>query len=158
LRIVNASPLILLTKIGRIDLLDAEDVDVVVPMPVLQQVANLGPADPAVRAIHDAGWSVVMPSSPVPESLSRWKLDPGEESVLTVALQSPGCEVVIDDRAGRRCAEAHGIPLLGTVGLVILAKRLGRITEARPIIEDLRRVGLYVKDNVIADALKQAGE
>jgi len=24
--------------------------------------------------------------------------------------------------------------------------------------EDLRRVGLYVKDNVIADALKQAGE
>jgi predicted nucleic acid-binding protein len=48
--------------------------------------------------------------------------------------------------------------LLKTVGLVILAKRLGRIAAARPIIEDLRRVGLYVKDNVIADALKQAGE
>jgi hypothetical protein len=30
--------------------------------------------------------------------------------------------------------------------------------EARPIIEDLRRVGLYVKDTVIADALRQAGE
>ncbi len=63
-----------------------------------------------------------------------------------------------DDRAGRRCAEAHGIPLLGTVGLVTLAKRLGRIAEARPIIEELRRVGLFVKDDVIADALKQAGE
>jgi predicted nucleic acid-binding protein len=73
-------------------------------------------------------------------------------------LQLPGCEVVIDDRAGRRCADAHGISLLKTVGLVILAKRLGRIAAARPIIEDLRRVGLYVKDNVIADALKQAGE
>jgi predicted HTH domain antitoxin len=82
--------------------------------------------------------------------LSRWE--------FIQALQSPGCELVIDDRAGRRCAEAHGIPVLDTVGLVILAKRLGRITEARPIIEDLRRVGLYVKDNVIADALKQAGE
>jgi hypothetical protein len=56
MRIVNASPLILLTKIGRIDLLDAEDVDVVVPMPVLQEVSNLDPADPAVRAIDDAGW------------------------------------------------------------------------------------------------------
>jgi predicted nucleic acid-binding protein len=158
-RIVNASPLILLAKIGRIDLLDAEDVDVVVPVPVLLEVSNAAdPADPIVRAVHDAGWSVVMPSLPVPESLSRWKLDPGEESVLTVALQSPGCEVVIDDRAGRRCADAHGISLLGTVGLVILAKRLGRIAAAKPIIEDLRRVGLYVKDNVIADALKQAGE
>jgi predicted nucleic acid-binding protein len=157
-RIVNASPLILLSKIGRIDLLDAENVEVIVPMPVLQEVSHLGPADPAVRAIHDAGWSVVMPSSPIPESLSQWSLDPGEETVLTVALQDPGCEVVIDDRAGRRCAEAHGIPLLGTVGLVILAKRIGRIVEARPIIEDLRRVGLYVKDSVIANALKQAGE
>jgi predicted nucleic acid-binding protein len=37
-RIVNASPLILLTKIGRIELLDAEDVEVVVPAPVLQNV------------------------------------------------------------------------------------------------------------------------
>jgi predicted nucleic acid-binding protein len=157
-RIVNASPLILLTKIGRIELLEAEDVDVVVPIPVLREVSDLDPTDPAVRAVHDAGRSVVMPSLPVPESLSRWKLDPGEESVLTVALESPGCEVVIDDRAGRRCADAHGISLLGTVGLVILAKRLGRIAAARPIIEDLRRVGLYVKDNVIADALKQAGE
>jgi predicted nucleic acid-binding protein len=73
-------------------------------------------------------------------------------------VTKPGREVVIDDRAGRRCAEAHGIPLLGTVGLVILAKRLGRITAARPIIDEIRRVGLYVTDNVIADALKQAGE
>jgi len=59
LRIVNASPLILLTKVGRIDLLNAEGVDVVVPMPVLQEVSSLDPNDPVVRAIDDAGWSVV---------------------------------------------------------------------------------------------------
>ncbi|MGZ3318226.1 MAG: DUF3368 domain-containing protein, partial [Isosphaeraceae bacterium] len=116
LRIVNASPLILLTKVGRIDLLNAEGVDVVVPMPVLQEVSSLDPSDPVVRAIDDAGWSVVMPPALVPASVSTWKLDPGEESVLSVALQNPGCEVVIDDLAGRRCAVAHGIRLLGTIG------------------------------------------
>jgi len=82
LRIVNASPLILLTKVGRIDLLNAEGVDVVVPMPVLQEVSSLDPSDPVVRAIDDAGWSVVMPPALVPASVSTWKLDPGEESVL----------------------------------------------------------------------------
>jgi predicted nucleic acid-binding protein len=41
---------------------------------------------------------------------------------------------------------------------VILAKRVGRIPEARPMIEDLRRAGLYVNDQVIADALRRAGE
>ena len=140
-------------------MLNSEGVDVVVPTPVLQEVSPdlADPSDPIVQAIEGAGWSVA-PLSPVPASLNRWKLDPGEESVLAVALQNPGCEVVIDDRAGRRCAEAHGITLLGTVGLVILAKRLGRIAEAKPIIEDLRRAGLYVADLVIADALKRAGE
>ena len=87
-----------------------------------------------------------------------WKLDRGEESVLTLALGSPGCEVVIDDLAGRKCAQAHGIPLLGTLGVVILAKRVGRITAARPVIEELRRAGLYVSEEVIAKALKPAGE
>jgi predicted nucleic acid-binding protein len=158
-RVVNASPLILLSKIGRIELLNAEDVDVIVPVPVLEEVCPdlANAADPVVQAIGGAGWSVV-PLSPVAESLSRWKLDPGEESVITIARHNPGSEVVIDDRAARRCAEAHGIAFLGTLGVVILAKRLGRIVEARPIIEDLRRAGLFVTDPVIADALKQAGE
>jgi predicted nucleic acid-binding protein len=157
-RIVNASPLILLTKIGRIDLLHAEGVDVVIPMAVLQEVSYLDPSDPVVRAIHDAGWQVAMVSDPVPASVARWKLDAGEEAVLTLALSSSDCEVVIDDLAGRRCAEAHGIPLMGTLGVVILAKRIGRIAAARPVIEDLRRAGLRVSDDVIANALKQAGE
>jgi predicted nucleic acid-binding protein len=157
-RIVNASPLILLTKIGRIDLLHAEGVDVVIPMAVLQEVSYLDPSDPVVRAIHDAGWQVAMVSDPVPASVARWKLDAGEEAVLALALASSDCEVVIDDLAGRRCAEAHGIPLMGTLGVVILAKRIGRIAAARPVIEDLRRAGLRVSDDVIANALKQAGE
>jgi predicted nucleic acid-binding protein len=158
-RIVNASPLILLAKIGRIDLLNSQDVDVVVPLPVLHEVVpDLdNHADPVVQAIGGPGWRIVHGAA-VPETLNRWKLDRGEESVLAIALANPGCEVVIDDRAGRRCAEAHGIMLLGTVGLVILAKRLGRIAEVRPIIEDLRRAGLYVTDALIADALGRPGE
>ena len=160
MRIVNASPLIFLTKIGRIELLNAEGVDVVVPMPVPEEVStNLGdPTDPMVQMIDDAGWRIVTPPVPVVASVSRWKLDRGEESVLTVALERPDCEVVIDDLAARRCAKEHGIPLLGTIGVVILAKRTGRIVEARPVIDELRRVGLWVTDDVVADALRLAGE
>ena len=127
-------------------------------MAVLQEVSCLDPSDPVVRAIHDAGWQVEMVSDPVPDSVSRWNLDPGEEAVLTLALGSTDCEVVLDDLAGRRCAEAHGIPLIGTLGLVILAKRIGRIAEARPVIEELRRAGLRASDDVIANALRRANE
>lgn len=155
---MNASPLILLSKIGQIDLLRTEGVDVVIPATVLDEVSRRGHDDPAVRAIRGAGWEVAAPVVPVPESVGRWKLDAGEEAVLSLAVRSPGCEVVIDDRAGRSCAEAHGLALIGTLGIVILARRIGRIAEARPLILELRRAGLRVSDDVIATALKRAGE
>ena len=50
----------------------------------------------------------------------------GEESVLSVALQNPGCEVVIDDlQAGD--VLSHGISLLGSAG----PREIGEIVEAR---------------------------
>ena len=41
----------------------------------------------------------------------------GESTVLAWALAHPGARAIIDDLHGRRCAEALGIPLRGTVGL-----------------------------------------
>jgi hypothetical protein len=71
-------------------------------MAVLQEVSSpADPSDPVARAIHDAGWQVAMVSDPVPDSVSRWNLDPGEEAVLTLALGTSDCEVVLDDLAGR---------------------------------------------------------
>ena len=110
------------------------------------------PGDPCRRLAGRGG------HGPGPRLGVSWKLDAGEEAVLTLALGSPDCEVVIDDLAGRRCAAAHGIPLIGTLGMVILAKRIGRIAAARPVIEELRRAGLRVSEEVIANALKPEGE
>jgi predicted nucleic acid-binding protein len=97
-------------------------------------------------------------TDPVPASVSRWRLDAGEEAVLTLALTCTDCEVVLDDLAGRRCAAPHGVPLIGTLGIVILAKRIGRIAAARPVIEELHRAGLRASEAVIEDALKRANE
>lgn len=65
---------------------------------------------------------------------------------------------VIDDLAGRRCAEAMGLPLRGTVGLVLAAKQAGRIAAARPLLENLRTNGMYLSDAVLNRALRWVGE
>lgn len=78
--------------------------------------------------------------------------------MLAAAYNAPGCGVVIDDLAARRCAEALGIPLRGTLGLVLSAKRAGRITSARLVLEHLRDVGMYLSDNVLDRVLRQVGE
>jgi len=73
----------------------------------------------------------------VPELIQSWDLGAGESSVLTWAYANPGTEVIIDDLAARRCAAVLGIPVQGTLGLVLTAKQRGKIPAARPVLAQL---------------------
>nr|WP_267871621.1 DUF3368 domain-containing protein [Nostoc sp. CHAB 5715] len=64
----------------------------------------------------------------------------------------------MDDLAARRCAAVLGIPVRGTLGIVLTAKQRGKITMARPIIENLRSSGMYLSDRAINQALALVDE
>ena len=55
-RVVNASPLIFLTKVGLLEVLREPSVPVLVPDVVLAEVGGLDPNDPAVRAVEQSQW------------------------------------------------------------------------------------------------------
>jgi predicted nucleic acid-binding protein len=78
--------------------------------------------------------------------------------VLAWALAHAGARAVIDDLQGRRCAESLGIPLRGTVGLVLRARRSGAIVSVRHALDRLRTGGMYLSDRIVAEVLKEAGE
>jgi predicted nucleic acid-binding protein len=65
---------------------------------------------------------------------------------------------IVDDLAARRCAEVLGIPLLGTLGLVLRAKRTGLLPAARPVIEKLLSAGMYLSPKILDRALALVGE
>lgn len=73
-------------------------------------------------------------------------------------MAHPGTEDILDDLQARRCANIYNIPPRGTLGLVMLAKKRGRLTAARPVLEELRRAGMYLSDAVLNRALKLIGE
>ena len=66
--------------------------------------------------------------------------------------------MVLDDLEARRCANSMNIRVIGSLGVVIMAKQKRLIAEAKPVIERLRRVGLYLDDGLVAKALEMAGE
>lgn len=70
----------------------------------------------------------------------------------------PGTEAIVDDLAARRGAAALGIPVRGTLGLVLTAKKRGVIPVARPVLETLRQSGMYLSDRVLNQALALIGE
>ncbi|HSF42248.1 MAG TPA: DUF3368 domain-containing protein [Thermoanaerobaculia bacterium] len=156
--VVNASPLIYLSHASLIDLLQVEGQVVRIPTPVSREIRYRGPQDPTVRILEATPW--LSEVDPVPESsrVALWDLGPGETSVLSWALAHPGTVAIVDDLAARRCAEALGIPLIGTLGLVLKAKRQGRIPSARPIVEKLLEAGMYLSDPILRRALSLVGE
>ncbi len=101
---------------------------------------------------------VVKETPPVPTVIQSWDLGAGESAVLTWGYVNPGTEVILDDLAGRRCAASLGIPVRGTLGLVLKAKQRGAIPAARPVLEQLRSQGMYLSDRVILQALALVGE
>ena len=155
---VNASPLIFLSKAGLLHFLPLAGSPVVVPAAVAREIKQRGASDPAVQALEQTGWLKIVETPPVPSLLQAWDLGPGEESVLAYAYAKPGTIAVMDDLAGRRCAEALKIPVNGTLGLTLIAKKRGLIPAARPVLDTLRQAGMYLSDQVIDRALMLVGE
>lgn len=155
---VNASPLIFLSRAGLLDLLQLTSAKLIVPEAVATEIAHRGPNDPTAQAIANNDWLVVTQTPPVPPQIQAWGLGAGESSVLAWAHAHPGTEAIIDDLAARRCAAAFNLPVRGTLGLVLVAKRRGRIAAARPVLLQLRRGGMYLSDRVMNSALALVGE
>jgi predicted nucleic acid-binding protein len=145
--------LILLARGGWLELLRLAGDEVVIPMSVAVEVQRRGAADPTAQALARTSWIVIVETPLVPPLIQAWDLGEGEAAVLAWAYAHPETEAIVDDLPARRCAAALGIPVRGTLGLVLTAKRRGIIPAARPVVEQLRQAGMYLSNRIIQQAL-----
>ena len=156
--IVNASPLILLGKIGHIALLSELADELIVPEAVAREVRAKPNGERALVEVASLLGARIEVEVPVSSEVVAWNLGRGESQVIAHTEAFPSCRAVLDDLEARRCAQSMGLSVIGTLGVVLRAKRKGVIAEARPVIEHLRRVGLYASDALIEQALARLGE
>jgi len=155
--VVNASPLIVLGKAGLLHIIGGVGDRVYIPASVAHEVkiGNDLTAD-WLRLEPQNGWVVEDPT-PDPFVLA-WDLGAGETAVLSIP--SGGVEVVrvLDDRAARRCAECLSLPVVGTVGLILMAKRLGLLPTVSEALESVIRAGLFISPRHLEAVRLAAGE
>ncbi len=158
--LADAGPLIALSRIDALDLLPGVFGRVMITAEIREEVLpaiDYRGRDLIAGALA-AGWL-----SCLPESTSDWQpinpgLDAGECSAISAALQIPGCLLIIDDRAGRAEAKAHGLSVIGTAAVIGLARVQGLIPAARPLLEQLQPAGYFIHPNIVEAVLREIGE
>jgi hypothetical protein len=78
--------------------------------------------------------------------------------VLSLALEHPGSWVVLDDKLARQAALHLNLPLLGTAGILLRAKRVGHLHTVRPVLNQLSALGFRLTPETARNSLDLAGE
>ena len=158
--IVNSTPLLVLGKIGKLEILHKMYHEIIIPKAVFEEVTEKN--DIAGKAVQSAcqDWIKVQSIKNIDEyALYRAKLHAGEVEVMILAQQNPKADLVIlDDMSARKTAEFLGLPLSGTIGVLIKAKQKDIIPEVMPIIEELEKNGFFISARVKAMVAKKVGE
>jgi predicted nucleic acid-binding protein len=155
--VLNASPLILFARIDRLDLIEHLAPAILIPNAVIEEVrAGQHKDRTAATALEWAGKHLVEDIA-IAASVEHWDLGLGEAQVIAQCVDRSGW-AVLDDRAARRCAAAHDVPVIGTLGVVLRAKKAGRVRNARPLVKELVAAGMFLGDEFVEGVLVSIGE
>ena len=143
--VINASPLITLFRVDLHPLFPKLFSELLVPEAVWNEVVSRTYDDPAARGLPGAPWAWTTLASIDPH-VAMWNLGAGETAVLSLALGKPGYTAILDDRTARRCGHVLQVPTIGTVGIIVLAKRRGFIDAVEDTLRRWHSAGLWLSE------------
>lgn len=158
--VADASPLIYLSVLGRFELLRSLFGAVHIPDAALQEVAAPAlslPGAAETRAAVKNGWlrpTTVRNRLAVEALLSD--LHPGEAEAIVLARELAARRLLLDDRLARNRAKALNLPVTGTIGLLLLARRSGEQLDLRHDLDTLIRHGFRIAPDVYEAVLMAA--
>ena len=166
LLVADSGPLIALARLGLLALPQRLFAEVLVTTTVWVEVTG-APSRGEHADLHAArqhGWlKVVDDPAAIAAIFSSPLLDKGERTALSLSLSLSlslvgSCDVLIDERRGRLAAEAAGLNVLGTLGLLVRARQLNLIGPVRPLAERLLSSGYHLAQALVEKTLAALGE
>lgn len=146
----NSSPLIALEQIGHLDLLQRLFSEVLIPPAVARETAST-----VALPVWIAERTLAQPIGP---QILRASLGPGESEAISLAIEVGVRWVILDDRPARRLAQALGLPVIGTLGVLLASKRKGFLTAIRPCVDALVNLDFRIDPDLYEHVLADAGE
>lgn len=156
--IVNSTPLIILYKIGHLDILQKLYQNIFIPTAVYQEVTATRDSV-CIQIMTASEWIHVMPIQDNAEKkMYKAKLHAGEAEVMILAQELQADLVIIDDNAAKKTAKYLGLAVTGTLGILLRAKQQGIVNTVSPLLTEMKKHGFYIDSRLESLVLEQAKE
>jgi len=154
--ISNASPLIFLSKISRLGLLNELFCEVYIPDGAWNEAIYKpdGVSDELREAKSAGRLKVFTVNNTVAVSAMLGRLHRGESEVIVGSVELGVPDVILDDGYARSKAKQMGLNVTGTIGVLLAAYKKGFIADIKSEIEKLRKIGFRISDSIIEQIMK----
>jgi predicted nucleic acid-binding protein len=158
--VCDASPIIALSAVGQLSLLQKLYGQILIPDAVAQEVTSGSAGQARAGELRTSDWITVkaVQDSVLLRSL-HGELDRGEAEAIALAVEAQAELLLVDERLARRVALRLGLSMVGVLGVLLEAKSKGCLPAVRPVLDDLlTKAGFRVGVDLYALVLSTAGE
>lgn len=157
--VCDTSPIRALVFVGQLELLPRLFGRVFVPPGVAFELREPAGEFDSVHVDEFEFIEIVTPADVVEVTKLREVLDLGESEALVLAKELNADQVLIDELDGRAMARQMGLGLIGTLGVLVSAKKAGLIDAISPIIRRLiNDLNFFVSQPLLQSVLQTVGE
>lgn len=153
--VADSSPLVYLSRVGVLHILEVLFGEVVVPRVVWDEAVERRTSAPGIHALRQANWIRVI-DSPLPQL--DLGLDPGETAAILLAESLHADLLLIDERPGRKVAQDRGLVVRGTLGVLVQARQSELLPALKPVFDALVAEGFRIAPALVREALAHVGE
>jgi predicted nucleic acid-binding protein len=160
--ITNSTPIIGLSIISKLDLLNALFDTIYVPQAVYNEIVHQGSRKYGKDELKEAveADKILLYEVKDSQMVNKMygKLHEGELETIIGAKELELRFVLIDERAARNLAKVFLLRPIGTLGILLLAKKEGKIDKIQPLLDTLLEHDFYISKKLYQQVLKSANE
>jgi predicted nucleic acid-binding protein len=146
--ISDTSCLIILTNIGKLDLLYQTYGRIITTPDIATEYNETLPEWIDIKSATDKYYQQIL----------EMQIDKGEASAIALALELTDSVIILDDYKARKVAEKLGLTITGTIGVIIKAKLQGIIPSIKPYLDKIKTTDFRLSVDLELRAINEAGE
>ncbi|MDM8550221.1 DUF3368 domain-containing protein [Desulfobacterales bacterium HSG2] len=155
--VADSSPLIGFAILDRLDLLTLIFSEIYIPQAVLAEVSIWNkPYSPELKAFSMNRLKYVRDRVKVRKLMND--VDYGEAEAIALCLENGIRDILLDDPKGRKIARSERLCPIGTIGVLLEAKKSGHISHIKPCLDKLIANRIRIGKNLYRKALELVNE